>query len=316
MEKVAKVFVGVDVSKKYLDFHLHPLNKAFRIENSETGMQLLLSELSVHKKSIEVVVCEATGGYEALMLKVLKAAGYKTWMVEPRRIKAFITSEGKKVKTDKCDAKMIALFAAQKTRSHDTIERSANELYLNELCKRKADLKKNIVVEKLRLEHQQVSFCDKQIKQHIQVMEEQVLDIEKEMDSVVATDQPLKQKIELVESVPGVGRATAIFLVAGLPELGKIENRQISALVGVAPFTCESGIYKGASRTSAGRSDVRHSLFMAALAARVHNKTLSAFFEHLKSKGKRGIVAMVAIMRKLIVIINAMVRSNQKWRPA
>lgn len=316
MEKVAKVFVGVDISKKHLDFYLHPIAKTLRIENSEQGMKLLLSELSAYKESIDVIVCEATGGYESLVLKTLKADGYKTWMVEPKRIKAFIASEGKRVKTDKCDAKMIALFAAQKTRSYDDVEKSVSEHYLNELCKRKTDLKKNIVVEKLRLEHQQVPFCNKQIKQHIDSMEKQVIAIEKEMDLVVSANKSIKQKVEIAESVPGVGKATAIFLVAGLPELGKIENRQISALVGVAPFTCESGMYKGASRTSAGRTDIRRNLFMAALAAKAHNKPLKLFFDRLTEKGKRRIVAVVAVMRKLIVIINTMIRNNEMWKEA
>jgi transposase len=279
-------------------------------------MKFLLSELSAYKNKIEHVVCEATGGYERLMIETLKAECYKVWMVEPKRIKAFITSEGKKSKTDKGDAKMIALFAAQKTRPYEEIARSDNESYLHELCKRKADLKKNIVIEKLRLEHQQIDFNKKQIKQHIRYMEKQVVAIEKEVDLIVNSDELIKQKVEIVESVPGIGRATAVVIVSSLPEIGKIEGRQISALVGVAPFTCESGMYKGVSRTSAGRQQVKKSLYMAALAAITHNKSLKAFFDRLTEKGKRGMVAMVAVMRKLIVTVNAMIRDNQKWREA
>jgi transposase len=316
MENVAKVFVGVDVSKKHLDFYLHPINKTLRIENSKKGMKLLLSELSTYKGCIEQVVCEATGGYESLMLESLKSAEYKTWMVEPRRIKAFIASEGKKSKTDKGDAKMIALFAAQKTRPYEEISRSENESLLHALCKRKADLKQNIVAEKLRLEHQIINFSKKQIKQHIRFMEKQIITIEKEIDLIIKKDNLLKQKIDIAESVPGVGRATAVVLISGLPELGQIESRQISALVGVAPYTCESGTYKGLSRTSAGRQQVRQALFMAALTASTHNKTLKVFFTRLTDKGKRGIVALVAVMRKLIIILNSMIRNNQEWREA
>lgn len=311
---VAKVYVGVDISKKHLDFYLYPLDKALRIENSESGMKLLLSELSGHKEFIQMVACEATGGYESLMLKTLKAAGYKTWMVEPKRIKAFIASEGKKSKTDKGDAKMIALFAFQKTRSYEGFERSENERYLNELYKRRVDLKKNIVSEKLRLEHPQTSFCKKQINSHIKFMEKQVVSIDKEIDLIVANDVIMQQKIALATSIPGVGKTTAVALVAGLPELGKIEGRQAAALVGVAPFTRESGMQKGIARTSAGRQQVRHALFMAAMAAATHNKKLKMFFKRLIEKGKRGMVAMVAVMRKLIVIINAMIRDNQTWK--
>lgn len=316
MENVAKVSVGVDVSKKHLDFYLHPIGKTLRIENSEQGMKFLLSELSTYKELIEHVVCEATGGYERLMLKTLKSAGYKTWVVEPKRIKAFIASEGIKSKTDKGDAKMIALFAAQKEQTYEAIERTENESYLNELCKRRADLKKNIVVEKLRLEHEQLPFCEKQIKYHIRFMEKQVTSIEKKIDSVLEIDESIRHKVDIASSVPGIGKITAAVLVAGLPELGKIEGRQISALVGVAPFTRESGMYKGVSRTAAGRPQIRQALFMAAMTAVVHNKTLIPFFKRLKEKGKRSMVALVAVIRKLIVIINAMVRKNEMWREA
>jgi transposase len=314
MKMVAKVFVGVDISKKYLDLYLYPIDKTLHIENSEEGMKLLLSELSGHKKQIQTIVCEATGGYEKLMLRTLKSAGYKTWMVEPKRIKAFIASEGIKSKTDKGDAKMIALFASQKNCSYKSIERSEDENYLNELCKRRTDLKKNIVCEKLRLEHEQNPFCKKLIEKHIRYMKKQVEAIEKEMDSIVATDEEMQQKIALVSSVPGVGKVTALALVIGLPELGKIESRQIAALVGVAPFTRESGMHKGQARTSAGRQQVRQALFMSAMTAITHNDTFKAFFKQLKARGKRGIIALVAVMRKLIIIINAMIRDNRQWK--
>ncbi len=316
MEKVAKVFVGVDVSKKHLDFYLYPINKAIRIENSMQGMKFLLSELSTYKNRLEQIVCEATGGYEQLMIKALNVENYKTWVVEPKRVKAFIISEGKRAKTDKCDAKMIALFAAQKTRPYEEIKRSESESYMHELCKRKADLKKSIAIEKLRLEHQQIDFNKKQIRQHIHFMEKQVASIEKEIDLIINNNKDLQQKIDLAQSVPGIGKATAATLVAGLPELGKIEARQLSALVGVAPFTCESGMYKGIARTSAGRQHVRQALFMAALTASRHNKKLKEFFKRLTEKGKRGMVAIVAVMRKLIVIVNAMICKNEIWREA
>lgn len=316
MEIVAKVFVGVDVSKKHLDFYLHPLDKTLHIENSEAGMKLLLSELSSHKENIQIVVCEATGGYETLMLETLKSAGYKTWIVEPKRIKAFIASEGKRAKTDKSDAKMIALFASQKERTYEDVARSVESIYLNELCKRRADLKKNIVVEKLRLEHKQTPFCKKQIDQHIVYMEKKVAAIEEEIEKTLKVDETLKQKIDIAVSVPGVGKTTAVAIVAGLPELGQIEGRQIAALVGVAPFTRESGMHKGVARTAAGRQQVRHVLFMAAMAAAKHNKPLKTFYDRLIRKGKRRIVSIVAVMRKLIVIINAMVRDNREWSAA
>lgn len=315
METVAKIYVGVDVSKKHLDVHFHPLDEGFRIENSKAGLKILLSKLSTHKDYIKQIAFEATGGYEDFLRKMLKKNDYPNWMLDPRRTKAFIISEGVKSKTDKSDAKMIALFAAQKTRSYDEIERSEGENHLQSLSKRRSEVKSMIVMEKNRLEHSLDGFCSKQIKRHVAYLEEQAKDLDDEMNKIIERDEELKRKIKIVDSVPGVGTVSAIAIVAGLPELGKIERKQLAALVGVAPYTRESGAYKGKARTTAGRPLVRKALFMVILSAMKYNIPIKGFCDRLKSQNKPPLVAMVASMRKLIVIINAMVRDNKDWAP-
>lgn len=313
MEMVAKVFVGVDVSKKHLDIHLHPINKALRVENSQNGMNLLLSFLSDYNGCIDNIVCESTGGYEALMIATLEDAGYQTWIVEPKRIKAFIASEGIRSKTDRGDARMIALFASQKKCPYATVELTAEAKKLQALNKRRIELKKIIVAEKLRLEHKLIAFCEKSTKKHIQYLENEVSAIDCEIEKILEQDGSLKRKVEIIDSIPGIGKVSAAAILAELPELGTLDRRQVAALAGVAPFTCESGMYKGIARTYAGRDLVRKALFMVALSATRHNKLLSAFYQGLLAKGKKGMIAIVAVMRRLIVIINAMVRDNREW---
>ena len=311
---VAKVFIGVDVSKKHLDIHFYPLNKDMHIKNDDEGMKILLSELSVHKNNIEKIVCESTGGYESLLIQTAKKQDIAVWLVEPKRIKAFIISEGRRSKTDKGDAQMIALFAAQKVQPYESMERSEGCMRLHALSKHRTNLKKMMVTEKLRLEHPIDSFCKKQIESHIKYLEKQVVAIETEMESITQQDSEVQRKINVIDSVPGVGKVTATMLAAGLPELGKIEGKQMAALVGVAPFTRESGMYKGKSITTAGRPQIRHALFMVALTAIKHGELFKTFYKRLVDAGKRKMVAVVAVMRKLIVIINAMVRDNQMWK--
>lgn len=311
---VAKVFIGVDVSKKHLDIFAHPVNKSLRIENSQEGMGLLLSFLSDYKDCIGNIACESTGGYEALMIATLEGAGHRTWIIEPSRIKAFIASEGIRSKTDKGDARMIALFAAQKKQPYEAIKLTAEAKKLQSLNKRRIEIKRIIVMEKLRLEHELIAFCEKSIKKHIRYLEKEILAIDSEIEKILKKDGQLKQKVEIISSIPGVGKTSAAAILAELPELGLLERRQISALAGVAPFTRESGTYKGIARTYAGRCLARQALFMVALTATRHNKLLSAFYRSLIAKGKKGMVAVVAVMRRLIVIINAMVRDKREWR--
>lgn len=313
MENITKIHVGVDVSKNRLDIYLHPAGKALSFNNSKDGIKKLIEELSTY--TIIQIVCESTGGYEDLMIKMLRNLGYKVWQVEPNRIKSFIRSKGKKVKTDAIDARMIALFSAQENQEYESPVRSEQHELLRDLVKRKKDLIDIIVAEKHRLQHPSCVFCKPEIQAHIDFMNKQIIKIEKNIENIIDKDDDLNKKVAIIESVPGIGKATATMLVAEMPELGKIENKKAAALVGVAPYTQQSGQYKGKSFISGGRAVVRSAIYMAALVASRYNPAMKEFYHRLCVVGKKSPkVALVAIMRKLITILNVMIKKQTKWR--
>ena len=312
MENITKTYVGVDISKNKFDVYLHPIGKAFSFANSKDGVEKLIAHLSTY--TIEQIVCESTGGYENLMLKMLRALGFNVWQVEPNRIKSFIRSKGKKVKTDVIDAHMIALFSAQEMQEHKHIEYGESHELLRDLVKRKKDLVEMIVSERQRLKHPSRVFCKLEIQAHIDFMNKQITEIEIAIEDIIDKDDDLNKKVEIIESVPGIGKATAAMLVAEMPELGKIENKKAAALVGVAPYTQQSGQYKGKSFISGGRAVVRSAIYMAALVASRFNPAMKEFYRRLCDVGKKAPkVALVAVMRKLIIILNVMVKKQTKW---
>jgi len=314
MNNVSKVFVGVDVSKKYLDININPLNRAMKIANDEKGIKRLSKELGLY--SVGQVVCEASGGYEKMMLKGLSDKGYKTWCVDPRRIKAFIASEGIKAKTDAIDAKMIALFASQKSCAYDQIYKTESTEELSALVKQRDTLVEFISIESKRMLQASNATVKKIIRKHISFMTKQVKQLETVINEFVQTDTALEKKIVLAESVPGIGKTTATALVASVPELGMVTHKEIAAIVGVAPYTRQSGTFRGRAMISGGRSKPRQALFMAALVASRHNPKLKQFYNRLIQAGKKPKVAVIAVIRKLIIILNAMFRKGELWKIA
>lgn len=308
MANITKIYVGVDVSKKKLDVHFLPLKQAFSVDNTQKGIKKFIDNLKPY--DVEQVVCEASGGYEILMLKTLNEHGFKTWQVEPKRIKAFIYSKGRRAKTDAIDAAMIALFASQETNKHEvTYEKNSD---LHALVNRKKDIVEMIGMEKLRLEMPQEN-CKNDIKKHIIFMQKQIKSIGKQIDKVISNDGILKKKIEILESMPGIGKTSAAIFIAELPELGNIENRQIASLVGVAPHPHESGQSTGKYYTAGGRHLPRTTLFMVALVASRHNVIFKEFYDRLIKSGKKPKVALGALMRKIIVILNVMLKNETFW---
>ena len=309
MENLAKVYVGVDVSKNQLDVYLHPIKKTTFFTNSKAGIENFIQLLSAY--SVDQVVCESTGGYEDLMIAMLRAAGHKVWQVQPNRIKSFIRSKGQKAKNDRIDAHMIALFAAQEVQEHEPV---ASNKMLHDLVKRRHDLTAMIVAERVRLKHPTQSACSVEIQKHIDFMNKQLIKLESKIQSVINEDKNLNKKAKIIESVPGIGKITAAMLIAEMPELGRIENKKAAALVGVVPYTQQSGQYRGKSFISGGRSMVRSSIYMAALVASRFNPAMKKFYLRLVEVGKKQAkVALVAIMRKLIVVINTMLKNNTVW---
>ncbi|MFH1000538.1 MAG: IS110 family transposase [Bacteroidota bacterium] len=311
MINLPKVYVGVDVSKGYLDIYIYPTEKAFKVKNDTEGIKQLKKTLSQY--CIEQVVCESSGGYEHNMLKTLAKCGYKTWLVDPKRIKGFIISEGIKVKTDSIDAKMIALFASQKKCAYEKPIKFEASSELQILVKRRRELVAIAADEKKRLQQCDDLFYQKSIKTIVIILKKEIDKLEKKIDSLTDDNDDLRRKKAIIKSVPGIGSITANALLADVHELGTITGKEVSALIGVAPYTRQSGTYIGKSYISGGRSYPRHALYMAALSTLNRPKGFGIFYKKLIDIGKAPKVAIVAVMRKMIVCINALLKKNELW---
>lgn len=314
MATLSHVDVGVDVSKLHLDVCLHQTGKALRIANSERGLAKFSELLSSH--TVGQIVCESTGGYENLMCKTLRKQSYKVWPVQPKRIKAFIESEGIKAKTDKIDAKMIALFASQKSSSYEIIQRSDDNEKLRNLVALKAST--TISAAELKTQLQQVSDADclNYLNKNLKFLEKQIEKISNQIDSLINDNETFAQTTKIITSIPGIGNGTAEMFTALMPELGKVNNKAAAALVGVAPYIKQSGSFKGQAKISGGRAQLRSILYMAAITAIRHNVVLKAFYERLINTGKAFKVAIVAVMRKLVVYMNVLMKKGELWNPA
>lgn len=311
MKNVAKMHVGVDVSKTHLDVCVHSTGKKARLANNIEGIKKLQEMFP--KESVEQIVCEASGGYENTFVNQCASDGYSVWIVEPRRIKGFAKAMGIKAKNDQIDAKIIALFSASIKRNYEQTPITPEQLHLKEIVKRKGDLVKILTMEKARLKNPRYVKTRKSILRHIAFLEEQVEELRQEALKIVKSSNRWKEVKTKMETIPGVGSETATALIADMPELGTITGKQAASLIGVAPFTRQSGSYVGHAKIRDGRFAPRRALYMAALTAAHYNTVLKAFYQRLKKKGKAAKVCIVAVMRKLIVIINAMIRDNTKW---
>ncbi len=211
---------------------------------------------------------------------------------------------------------MLALFASQKKPKHTPIQLSATEEHIKALHNRRSDLIEMVNKEKNRIQHPQQHYCKHDLKKHISFLEKQLTKTEKEMTQLINDNDFLSAKAKIMESIPGVGKVSSAMLICSLPELGTITDKQIAALVGLAPYDKQSGIYRGKSIIKGGRYDVRKVLYMAALVAARHNPVLKVFYQKLLKAGKKHKVALVAVMRKLIVILNIMLQKGESWAPS
>lgn len=309
---VAKVFVGVDVSKDTLDLYINPLGKTLKVTNSTKGFEVIKKWLSAY--SIEQIVCEATGGYETFMIQALRNADYKVWNVEPARIKAFIKSEGIKIKTDAHDAKMIAAFAVEKKSTYQPYIQSEAELILRQLVTRRSDLSEMLKMEISRAGHPMQIYCKKELAQSMAFFEKQISFIDKRINQIKESDDKIKQRMKIIESIPGLGPITAAAIVSYVPECGTVSNKAAAALFGVAPYAQQSGKSVWSYYIKGGRAEPRTKLYMAALVSSRFNPIMKAFYTRLKDAGKCSKVALVAVMRKLVTIINTMLKNNSFWR--
>jgi transposase len=305
-----EIFVGIDVSKSWLDFAVHEQAGAFRTGNDDTGIASLVKQLRKLKPAL--IVLEPTGGFEMLVVAELTHAGLPTVVVNAKRVRDFARATGQLAKTDKLDAKVLAHFAAAVRPAVRNL-RSEGEEQLTALLTRRKQVLDMLTMEKNRL----VTVRAKmrlEIEAHIQWLSRSLKELDKEIKAFVEGTPVWKEKDALLQSVPGVGPVTSATMLGMLPELGQLNRQEIAALVGVAPLNKDSGKKQGKRRVYGGRADVRSVLYMAALAAKKFNPVIKEFYERLIKHGKEKKVALTACMRKLLVILNAMMRTNQPWR--
>lgn len=303
-------FVGIDVAKHSLEVCLLPESRSWATTNDRDGFGQLLKELPPSGECL--VVVEATGGYQRALVAELLAAGHRVAVVNPRRVRDFARGLNLLAKTDRLDAQVIARFG-QQALPRSLENSTGNQDRLAQLVARRRQLIDLRTAEKCRLETASSSVVVKSVRGVIEQLDKFVRRIEKELSELVESDDQLQCRSRTLQTVPGVGAVTAATLVAELPELGRLQRQEISALVGVAPFNRDSGKFHGRRTIWGGRAAVRGALYMATLTARRFNPVIRAFAQRLEAAGKPFKVVMVACMRKLLVILNAMIKNNSAW---
>jgi len=310
MDGANQVWIGIDVAKATLDLHLLPSGQAHSLPNTSPGHTQLKKLLP--DPSGCLIVLEATGGYEREVVADLIDAGYRVAVINPKRARDFARALGLVAKTDRIDARVLALFAQkiQPAPSQKTPEKQAE---IQQLVARRRQLIDLKTQESNRWDVTHVKAAKKSIQAVINTLEAEIRGIEKVIESLVESDEEWRNKAQLIESVPGLGSVTAATVMADVPEIGKLNRQQISALIGLAPFNRDSGAMKGKRSISGGRKSVRCVLYMAAIAAKRCNPVIKAFAERLAQHGKPFKVIITACMRKLLVILNAIIKSGRPW---
>ena len=310
MKKAAEIFVGIDVSKAWLDVAVHEQKEVWRVSNDEAGISGLGKKLKKLKPVI--IVLEPSGGFEMLVVVELSQACLPVAVVNAKRVRDFAKATGQIAKTDKLDARVLAHFAAA-LRPEVRSLRTEEEEQLTALLTRRRQVLEMLTVEKNRLVTVRAKMRP-DLQAHIHWLSNDLQELDQAIEDFVKGSPVWKEKDFLLQSVPGVGPVTSATMLGMLPELGLLNRQEIAALVGVAPLNKDSGPKQGKRRIFGGRGDVRSVLYMAALSAKKHNPFIRTFYERLLRHGKEKKVALTACMRKLLVILNAMVRSNQLWR--
>lgn len=303
--------VGIDVSKALLDVALLHAGEELQFANDAAGIEQLVKHLKTLE--IDLVVAEATGGYETAVATALVAAGLRMAVVNPRQVRDFAKATGRLAKTDRIDARVIAAFGeAIEPEIRPLADEDAREL--EGLLVRRTQLVAMKVQESNRLGLAQAAMR-KGIKKHIAWLEQEIDRLDVDLTAALRKSPAWRAKDELLQSFKGIGPLSSGTLMVGLPELGRLDRRAIAALVGVAPFNNDSGKMRGRRSIYGGRSRVRTMLYMAAISAIRFNPVIREFYQRLISRGKPHKVAMVACMRKMLTILNAMVRQSTPWTP-
>lgn len=304
-------YVGVDVSKQQLDVAVSPNGSRGRFPNDDVGFDQLATWLG--DPAGVLVVFEATGGYQTAAVAALAQAGFAVVVVNPRWVRDYARSQGRLAKTDRLDAQLIAEFASKSDLQVRPL-RDAQSRLLQELMSRRRQLLEMQTMERNR-RHQASPSVAASIEQHLQWLKAELKQLDDELDDQIRQSPMWRAQDKLLRSVPGVGEVTSRTLLAELPELGHLSNRQIAALAGVAPLNRDSGQSVGHRSIWGGRAVVRSALYMAIVSAHRHNPVIARYYAHLRKQGKPFKVAMVACMRKLLIILNTMFKQGQPWQP-
>lgn len=308
-ESQISINVGVDVGKSKLDIVLHPLDLHFQISNDEDSILKVVHVLK--KRNIERIVVEATGRYEHAFVFACDQANLPIVVVNPISVRRYAQAIGVLAKTDKIDARVIAQFAATIQPDIKPIPDKQSRL-IKDLLIRRSQLLEMQTMEKNRLQILPKAL-HRSINTLLRSLQTQIATITKQIDEAVMQVKHWRVKAEILTSVPGVGKVLAYTLLSDLPELGKLNRKEIAALVGVAPMNRESGSWNGKRRIRGGRHRIRTVMFMAMLSSIQCNPVFKRFYEHLKSQGKLPKVAIIACMRKLIVVLNTMLKNETRW---
>jgi len=304
------LIVGIDVAKDKLDVSLRPSGERFVLPRNESGLEELKDRLG--KREVAVVGLEATGGYEAVVAASLSAAGLPVVIVNPAQVRAFANALGKRAKTDPIDAAVIAHFLEATKPTVRSLPDEATR-QLSDLVGRRSQILAMIVAEQQRKTHRPNRRMLASVERLLAALQRELSDLDGQIREAIKASPVWRERDELLQTVPGVGPAITSRLLAEMPELGSLDRRQIAALGGLAPWTRQSGRWRGKSFIGGGRAGVRSALFMGALVAVRHNRTLRAFYERLIAAGKEKMVALIAVARKLLTILNAMLRDGEPW---
>jgi transposase len=307
------MFVGIDVSKARLDVHVRPGGETFAVNRDSEGIEALIARVSALDPSL--VVLEATGGFETVVAAGLGAAGLPLAVVNPRQIRDFARATGRLAKTDPIDAAVIAHFA-EAVRPEARPIASAEARSLGELVARRRQLLEMMTAERNRRRQLINPRLIKGVDRVLATLQAQLTELEGDIDVTVRGTPAWREKEDLLTSVPGIGPKIARTMIAELPELGTLSRQQVASLVGVAPFNRDSGKWRGRRSIAGGRATVRSALYMSVLVAIRRDLPLALTYRRLRVAGKPAKVAIVACMRKLITILNAILRDNQPWQTA
>lgn len=304
--------VGIDVSKARLDGYLSGQDTSFATTNDEAGIGELIAQVQAAQPTL--VVLEATGGLERALVAQLLAAALPVAVVNPRQVRDFARATGRLAKTDRLDARVLAQFGLAVKPVQRALPDQASQDFADQLARRR-QLVEMLAMEKIRLKASPNKVVRKDLTKHIEWLQNRLRATEDGLRRCVEDSPAWQAKRDLLSEVKGIGDITALTLIACLPELGQLDRKAIAALVGVAPFNRDSGTLRGRRHVWGGRATVRAALYMATLSAIRYNPTLRAFYKRLRGAGKMAKVALVACMRKLLTILNAMLRDQTHWRP-